>query len=543
MVDCFFVGHNEIEFEDYEKQVRQMGEMTGAFRDLNLQYIEHENKPFTLTDVINYYEKDPAERIGFKCIFSATIAYLGSFLHKHGLTFDYITTFQEEKEYLKEQLCNQNIRAVAIPTTYYISPAPILEIMDFIRNYNSKVKIIIGGPFVATQIKVQDEATFDYICEMIGADVYINSSQGEQALVNTLVNFKQNKGLENVANIIYKSKTNYRKTEIRLENNPLEQNLVNWNLFEQRVGTQISIRTSISCPFSCAFCGFPEHAGKYQFIMEDDLCTELDKVHSIKKVKSINFLDDTFNVPPERFKNILRTMIKKDYGFRWNSFFRCQYADEEMVRLMKESGCEGVFLGVESGNQEILKNMNKRVLVKDLIRGMDLLKKYGITTYASFIVGFPGETEKTMRDTIDFIENTEPDFYRSQLWYCDPFTPIWKEKQKYGIENSQFEWKHNSMNAQQAADYIDEIFCNVKKSLWLPQNNFDYPSLFILLDRGWKLERIKELITLFNEGVKYKIDNPNNRNVDHNLFMKMQSVISGEKNKENNIVISEDFDF
>ena len=77
-----------------------------------------------------------------------------------------------------------------------------------------------------------------------------------------------------------------------------------------------NIRTSISCPFSCAFCGFPEHAGKYQTVNVELIERELKSVDRMESVKSVYFIDDTFNVPVKRFKEILRMMIRNRFKFR-----------------------------------------------------------------------------------------------------------------------------------------------------------------------------------------------------------------------------------
>lgn len=100
---------------------------------------------------------------------------------------------------------------------------------------------------------------------------------------------------------------------------------------------------------------------------------------------------------------------------------------------MKESGCEGVFLGIESGNNQILATMNKIASVEKYLEGIALLKEFDIVTYGSIIIGFPGETGETVQDTIGFIEDSGLDFYRAQLWYCEPITPIRKDRQKYQL--------------------------------------------------------------------------------------------------------------
>ncbi len=81
------------------------------------------------------------------------------------------------------------------------------------------------------------------------------------------------------------------------------------------------------------------------------------------------FIDDTFNVPLPRFKDLGRLMIQEQYNFNWFSYFRCSNSDEEAFDLMAKSGCKGVFLGIESGSPSILKNMNKAATIERYAEG------------------------------------------------------------------------------------------------------------------------------------------------------------------------------
>ena len=134
-------------------------------------------------------------------VLSPAIAYLGTFLTKHGFTFDYINSFQEEKGELERKLKKNNILTIAITTTLYISPFPIFEIMNFIRKHNRTVRVIVGGPFVATQVRVVDRETLEYLFASIGADFYVNSAQGEAALVNIIKALKGNLPPDQIDNI------------------------------------------------------------------------------------------------------------------------------------------------------------------------------------------------------------------------------------------------------------------------------------------------------------------------------------------------------
>jgi len=500
MIDCLLIGHNQVEFQEYERSVRKMGINSGAYRDLNINTLQYNNKIYSASDIFNLFcsNKNPASTaikpIGLVETFSAGIAYLGTYLNRGGYTFDYVNSFHEEKENLASLLIQDNILVIGILTTLYVTALPVLEIISFIREYNHTAKIVLGGPLVSTKIRTMSPLELDCLFKSIDADFYINSSQGEAALLNIIDALKNNSPYDKINNIYYKTGEEYRSTPISRENNILSGNMVNWDLFSDRVKEFVNVRTGISCPFSCSFCGFPAHAGKYQVAGVEAVEKELDLLNKIDSVKSITFVDDTFNIPVKRFKEILKMMIKNKYSFKWNSFFRCQFADREMVELMKESGCESVLLGLESGNEQILKNMNKCADLKKFLKGIALLGEYGIVTFGNFIVGFPGETGETVTDTIRFIEASGLDFYRTQLWYCEPITPIWQERDKYGLKGDSFEWSHDTMDSKAACDWIREIILSVEGSIRYPQYYFDYDNVIQLLYKGMSLNQVKKYL-------------------------------------------------
>jgi radical SAM PhpK family P-methyltransferase len=517
-IDCLFIGHNEMAFPEYEKKVREMGVNSGAFRDLNLNFITINDKPYTVSGVFNLAAmsddglKGRISPITPGETFSASISYLGTYLDRRGFTFDYVNSFNDRRELLAGKLKRENILTIAIITTLYVSVFPIFEIMDFIRKHNRTARVVIGGPFVSNQIRVLGDEDLHYLFNSINADFFVHSAQGEETLVNLINVLKEDLPLKDIPNIYYKVDGNYTRSPMRLENNILSENMVNWDLFADQAPRYINVRTSISCPFSCSFCGFPQHAGKYQTAPVSAVETELNRLEQLGTVKSVQFIDDTFNIPVRRFKDILRMMIKNRYSFKWHSHFRCQYADRETVELMKESGCEGVFLGIESGNNQILENMNKAAAVESYLEGISLLKAYGILTYGSFIIGFPGETYETVQDTVSFIKNSGIDFYRTQLWYCDTVTPIWREREKYQIKGSRFEWSHATMDARTACDLIDEIFLADVTPVWIPQYHFESDGIFHLFHRGLSLEQCKNFLKSFNKGIREKLINPDDDN-------------------------------
>lgn len=528
MIDCLIIGFNDSDFASYVEMVESMGKDSGAYRDLDLALIEYQGRPQRSMDVLNHFYSQTKSGV-HKPFHNAdflwpVVTYLGSYLHQRGLSFDYVNLFHLEKEKLKEKLLKNDVLTIAITTTLYVSPHPILEIVSFIRQYNDTAKILVGGPYISNQPKLGNQEAIQHLFKHLGADIYVISSEGEGALVNTIRALKTGTSLDRVDNIAYRDGEHYVLTSTSIESNPLEENPVNYSLFPQdEISEFVTLRTAKSCPFSCSFCGFPQRAGKYKYTGVDLVEKELDAIREIGGVTTLTFIDDTFNVPKERFKEICRMMIRNNYGFKWNSFYRSDHGDEEAIELMAKSGCEGVFLGIESGSDEMLQRMNKTARRKDYLKSIPLLKAAGISTHANVIVGFPGETFETVQETIDLFEEAKPDFFRAQLWYADPVTPIWNKREEYGVKGSSFNWSHDTMDYQMACDLVDKMFISVQGSIWLPQNGFEQWSTFYLQRRGMTMEQIKTFLKCFNAVIKEKLIYPNKKEIEPGLLESLKA--------------------
>jgi radical SAM PhpK family P-methyltransferase len=505
MIDCLIVGHNDGDFSDFVRMTEAMGIDSGAYRDLMLSFVMLDGSPTRALDVFNalgvadsYNDRRKYHNLE---LLWPTITYLGTYLHRHGFSFDYVNLFQDEKEEFRLKLAEKP-RAVAITTTLHVTAYPIIEVAKFVRQHSPETIIIVGGPFISSMAREMTwkGQKFSGLLSLIGADVYVNSSEGELALTRVLEALRGGQSLRGIPNVAFCEDGGFVFNDCETESNSLEENMVDYSLFSS-LGEFVSLRTAKSCPYSCAFCGFPARAGKYVYLSPALVEAELDHIREHSSVTSLTFLDDTCNVPKGRFKKILRMMIQKQYGFRWNCFYRSDHGDEEVIELMAEAGCEGVFLGTESGSDTVLEVMNKSARRADYLRAIPQLKKAGIITYSSMIIGFPGETEHTVDETRSLLETAQPDFFRAQLWYADPITPVWSRREELGIEGGRFNWSHNTMDSVMATDLVDDLFCTVQNSIWLPQTGFEPWSVFYLLRRGMPLDRIKTVLRAFDDAV------------------------------------------
>jgi radical SAM PhpK family P-methyltransferase len=511
MIDCLFIGHYEMECETHIQQLKMSPSDINFRGEFNQSFVYYNNKAYYGSDLLNLFSGSSAAK-GNGAFFdiwrwvSLTIAYLGSYLHRRGYSFDYVNSFNHGKQELARKLEQENIRVIAITTTYYVSYFPMLEIVRFVREHNRTAKIVIGGPFVSNQaFSLESLTVLESLFELIGADIYVNSAQGEATLVKLIDALKQDTPLDRVNNIYYRNGKGYLSTPVVLENNRLSENPVDWQLFAAARPGYVNVRTSISCPFKCSFCGFRIRAGNYQGLEVEQIEEELNRLNTIETMQTVHFIDDTINTPAEKFKRFLGMLLKNKYRFKWLSWLRCHNVDREMVEMMKESGCIGVFIGFESGNNRILENMNKGITIDKYFKGISLLKEYGILMYGSFIIGFPGETEETAADTVRFIEESKIDFFGAKVWFLEPFSSIMKEKEKYRITGSQYDWSHNTMNSKQACDIREQAFLNIKNSIPLPEHQFHFFSILHLVSMGMKPGTLKSFIKSFNRGVRDRI--------------------------------------
>ncbi|AJQ26599.1 radical SAM protein [Pelosinus fermentans] len=530
-IDCFFVGYNELSMPRQRQLLRlTYGENSYYYTETNsskLGYLKYQKELYSTSQIFNMFNKEKRivdnsfDDINMHETFNLAIAYLGSYLHKRGFSIDYINSFNNAKEKLANLLTEDRIRTIAIPTSFYIFAYPILEIISFIRNYSSTVKILVGGTFIANQVRSLDKIALQSFFISMGADVYIYSNEGEYALSRVVQGIKNGQALEEIENIYFKSGKNYVFTKVQIEENSINNNPVNWNLYSNDMGKFVNMRTSISCPFSCSFCNFPRYAGKYRLADLEAVGNEIAKLNDIGKVSGMWIIDDTYNFPPDRFKDILRVMIKNRNKIKWQAHVRCQYLDEETVKLMKESQCEHVVLGIESGSQKIINNMNKKVTVEKYRQGISLLNEYNIMNTALLIMGFPGETSETYEETYNFIEETKPTFYQARLWWCDQDTPIYKEREKYKLEGSGYTWSHATMNSTTAYNLVYDMFSNLRNSIF----ESDFPIPFHLSTRGISTDKIKNFIGSFNECIRHKISNPLEEETNPEMIEKMRATL------------------
>jgi radical SAM superfamily enzyme YgiQ (UPF0313 family) len=162
------------------------------------------------------------------------------------------------------------------------------------------------------------------------------------------------------------------------------------------------IMTSLGCPFDCTFCTVTMMFGRaYRSRSPESVIAELEA----KRPRSVFFYDDNFAANKRRLKKLLRMMIERGLTMDWQAQVRTDVAhDEELLELMRRSGCRRLALGFESIEQATLDGYAKSQTVEDITRAIEALHRYGIKCHGMFVVGADSDTARTARDTVAFAE-------------------------------------------------------------------------------------------------------------------------------------------
>jgi anaerobic magnesium-protoporphyrin IX monomethyl ester cyclase len=508
-IDCLLIGHYAL---DVATQIQlaegAFGRNSPYYYDaLEKTFLLYKNKKYTSSQLYNLFYANGAgdlsfDHVTFEHSFNTAIANIGTYLLRQGFSVEFVNTFNKGRQVLPALLTENRVWLVAIPTTFYITGFPIARVVSFVRKHNPAAKIVVGGPFIRTVVAgIQDQpAELNTLFTKLGADYYVYNTEGEETLGRLIMAVKRDEPLETVPNLYYRNGAGFGYTYSKLENNAFAQPATDWEYFKDSIPQLVNIRTTKSCPFDCAFCGLPVAGGKWRHVPVAELELELKALRASGGHPGIFFIDETLNFPMKRFKEILRMMIRNDFGFKWEAEMRCDILDSEAVELMVESGCQLVHLGIESGSQRMLDNMSKRVKLEDYRRAMGLLHEHGVFTSALILVGFPGETPDTFRETVDFIETEQPTLFRVHRWFYDHETPVHKNSHEYQVTGSGYTWTHYTMDSLTAHELSTELSMSIRNSI----HTDDYTMAFYLLSRDYPKPKVHRFLKLFDEAIKAK---------------------------------------
>jgi len=268
------------------------------------------------------------------------------------------------------------------------------------------------------------------------------------------------------------------------------------------IGVVIATR---GCPYECTFCSSPNFCSRrVRFRSPENIVEEIKYLVEEFGVREIHFEDDNLTMKKEHTDKLCRLIIENGLDISWAcpNGIRADKVDRDLVRLMKQSGCYFFSYGIESANERILQKAKKKVSLKAIERSIRMANSEGISTQGFFVFGLPGETKKTIEETISFAKRTK--LARAQFAILDvlPGSELW--------DTLQGEFKPNwSKNSYKEPEWIPpgltkhDLLDAQAKAM---RRFYLRPRIFFRLIRHLRLNQIKILLKRLREQRVFKLN-------------------------------------
>jgi radical SAM superfamily enzyme YgiQ (UPF0313 family) len=320
-----------------------------------------------------------------------------------------------------------------------------MDVVKDIKGINPEILTVMGGPHISF---CAPETLGDYP----ELDVAV-IGEGERTLVELCRAVDNGGALENVKGIAFRRGIDIQFTARR---EPIE-NLDELPMPDRRLlplgryralNMPISITTSRGCPFKCIFCVGRKMVGaRVRYRSPEKVVDELQYLGSFK-FSQVNIADDLFTANKDHCLGICNEIIKRNLKLTWTSFARVDTVCAEVLCQMKAAGCKAVSFGIESANPRILKTIKKGITLDQVQAAVVMCQEAGITPFASFILGLPGETPQTIKETMDFGERLKGLGLAFGFHLLAPFpgTEIRDHCDQYGIRILTNDWSRYHAN-------------------------------------------------------------------------------------------------
>jgi len=400
------------------------------------------------------------------------VTYVAAAFEKAGADvkiIDYIVSrYSEEK--LQRVLDTFSPDVVGITSVTMNFPAAVTIVQD-VKAYDPSIITIMGGPHVSFD-------TVNTLTTYPAIDLIV-VGEGEQTIEELVPVMKKRGDWPGIDGIAYREgdrvvKTNPRQLIADLNTLPLPaRHLLPLSRY-QALGFPVSIITSRGCPNACIFCLGRRMVGKR--VRHRDASCVVDEIEHLLSYgfTRINVADDLFTANKKKVRAVCNEIRRRGLVFSWSAFSRVNTVSTEILELMRDAGCDAVSFGIESGNPAMLKRIRKGITLDQAREAVRICKEVGILAHASFMVGLPGETRETLRDTKAFSDSLGIEF---GFHFLAPFpgTTVREEIENYDLEILTNDWNRYDANSAivrtsqlSAADmnaFVDE-YDRVTREAW-----------------------------------------------------------------------------
>jgi len=380
------------------------------------------------------------------------ILYISGYLEDQGIQNEvYDTTFSSKKAF-RTYLLTYRPRLIGIYVNL-MTKLNVLETIRFVKEHLTETTIILGGP----EVRYSAENFLRY-----GAD-YIVIGEGEETmteLVNSLIlvpadidddspgqadstsrksiagiafldndNFVQNPERQKIKDLNDLSIPNRKKINLR-------QYLDAWKTFHGK--NALSVSTMRGCPYTCKWCSRAVYGLSYRRRNPDKVVEELVQIKKEYNPDSLWFVDDVFTISHKWLTSFRDELRKHNLLIPYECITRADRLNEEVILMLKETGCFRVWIGAESGSQKVIDLMDRRVDVNQVREMIQLTRKHGIEAGTFIMLGYPGETEEDIEETIRHLKKSNPDYFTITVAYPIKGTELYQEIE--AVQTTNLDW-------------------------------------------------------------------------------------------------------
>jgi len=374
------------------------------------------------------------------------LAYLGAALENAGIQvkiLDYVV-YPYRRDVL-EAIIKDFKPQVAGATAVSMTFEHAKQVLREIKIIDPEILTVMGGPHVTfcAHETLKNFAELDVV--VIG--------EGEETFVELIYENHRASDLSSVSGIAYRVGSKIKSTAGRKRIKDLDalpfpaRHLLPLGRY-RALRMPISITTSRGCPYKCIFCVGRKMVGaRVRYHSADRVAAELQYLANLK-FHQINIADDLFTANPKHCLAVCEKILQKNLAIKWTSFARVDTVSEKLLSGMKAAGCTAVSFGIESASPAILKTIKKGITLEQIRNAVRMCRRTGIRAYASFILGLPGETSQTIKETLNFAADLQQEGLAYGFHILAPFpgTEVREQADQLGIRILTDEWSKYDAN-------------------------------------------------------------------------------------------------
>jgi radical SAM superfamily enzyme YgiQ (UPF0313 family) len=280
----------------------------------------------------------------------------------------------------------------------------VIALFNRLKNLHPEVPVCLGGPYVTT---IREKIFSDTPAEFA---VY---GEGEITFSELLFHLKGQKDLAEIHGLMYKNgngqvAVNPERAKISdLNSLPLPA----YDIFPMERYPLHRMVSSRGCPFACAWCNSSSIWDQtYRTIDPENMVKEVEFLVEKYGKKIFVFGDNSFNVNMKRVEKFCDLLLEKNIDILWSVSLRADIMTPELARKMRKAGCYNVSIGIESANNEMLARIGKGTTIEKMTEGIKMLKEAGIEIMSQYVIGSPGETLETVKESIAYAKKSGCDY-------------------------------------------------------------------------------------------------------------------------------------